>query len=181
MDVKHHAIAIDIPDLKVDSFLKPKAAGVCGPEERLVVQAVGGADDSADLFDFEDDGESDFLAGAHQAVSDNSILEQPGSLQGTRSVSLAPNTAGLVPPFQLSARAQGEGAPLALQREGEEELHAAVGDLHGTGGKGVLVLEVQEVLAEFLLADLARRLVHVFAQLPDRSEGTSPACARRNL
>jgi hypothetical protein len=31
----------------------------------------------------------------------------------------------------------------------------------------VLVLEMQEVLAEFLLADLARRLVHVFAQLPD--------------
>jgi hypothetical protein len=127
VDVKHHAIAIDIPDLKVDSLLKPKTTGVCGPEERSVVQAVGSPDDPADLFDFEDDGETHFLTGAHE----------------------------------------GEGAPLALQREGEEELHAAVGDLHGAGREGVLVLQVQKVFAEFLLTDLARRLVHVFAQLPD--------------
>jgi len=127
VDVKHHAPSVDILDLEVHRLLEPKTAGVCGPEERLVVEAVGGTDDSADLFDFEDDWEADLLAGAHQS----------------------------------------EGAPLALQREGEEELHAAVGDLHGAGGEGVLVLEMQEVLAEFLLADFARRLVHVFAQLPD--------------
>ena len=63
-----------------------------------------------------------------------------------------------------------EGRPVAGRGVGIEELDAAVGDAQRAGGELLVVLEVEEVVADLLLAEPVGRGVEVVGELPDGAE-----------
>ena len=63
-----------------------------------------------------------------------------------------------------------EGRPVAGSGVGIEELDAAVGDAERGGGELAVVLEVEEVVADLLLAEPVGRGVEVVGELPDGAE-----------
>ena len=63
MDVDHHALAVDVADLKIEAFLKPESAGVDGEQECVVVKGGHGAEDSADFVLAEDGGQAVLFLG----------------------------------------------------------------------------------------------------------------------
>ena len=63
-----------------------------------------------------------------------------------------------------------ECRPVAGRGVGVEELDAAVGDHERRGGELAVVLEVEEVVADLLLAEPVGRGVEVVGELPDGAE-----------
>ena len=63
-----------------------------------------------------------------------------------------------------------EGRPIAGDGVRIEELDTAVGDAEGSGGELAVVLEVEEVVAELLLAEPVGRGMEVVGELPDGAE-----------
>ena len=49
MDVDHHALAVDVADLKVDRFADPQSQRVGGPDESFQPQRFAGVDDLENL------------------------------------------------------------------------------------------------------------------------------------
>jgi hypothetical protein len=66
MDVDHHAGAVDVADLEVQSLGESETQGVDGLEVGAVVWRADGGDEAADLIDGEDVGEA-FLPGDAEA------------------------------------------------------------------------------------------------------------------
>src|SRR5262249_37506308 len=73
--------------------------------------------------------------------------------------------------FLLLANAEPlEGRPVTGRGVGIEELDGAVSDHERPGGELAVVLEVEEVIAELMLAEPIGRGVEVVGELPDRAE-----------
>jgi hypothetical protein len=66
VDMDLEALAVDVGNLKVESFVEPESQTVNGSEVNLVVQGCGWLEEPPDLLDTEDGGEAVFGLGANE-------------------------------------------------------------------------------------------------------------------